>query len=583
MTENRKHPTSCKAAWPLGLLLATAMLLIAWFACSMSFATNDDTLILRQMMGFGVTELPDFNLYIHFLLLYPLRWLSLAFPGQPWFSWMQLFLLWLSAAVIAKSILQCFAHADKPLWAGLLTAVLFLGVFLMRYMAQVSYTVTAALLGAAAVLQLMSIDTERVSGGSWFRSALLSLLMALLGYSMRQMTALPSMAFCGIAFLVQGIRRFNAGQDWKKPLIATALAVAVVFGAACGLREIEINADEEIREYVEWQQQRIRMIDYYDLNDIPAQVREAHGLTDARLALMIDWYLMDGDLDADTLRAFGDALEAAQDSSLSARLDKAAQTLKAFPANEPLAAKSLPVVGALALFCAIALLCGGKRSRFPQWLGLGLGWACLTVMVLYLASKGRLPMRGLWTAVMPFAALLAGLLPACLPLSSHLPGKAVTCVMAACTILLCALYLVPMADAIAKRPLSDEAQTANDTFGALDDYGVCNEEYLLITDGTLSGDTRMFPTTEFGISTNIISYGGWETHSPAHNQLLQRYGFDPDEWSLSCFLEDNVRLVRGGLEPPPQLIIDGLNEIVEVDWYLDSEWDGIYSLYFEEW
>ena len=62
---NRKN----RWAWPLGLVLASLMLAVVCLCCSMRFATNDDTLILRQMMGFGVQELPDFNLYIHFLLL----------------------------------------------------------------------------------------------------------------------------------------------------------------------------------------------------------------------------------------------------------------------------------------------------------------------------------------------------------------------------------------------------------------------------------------------------------------------------------------------------------------------------------
>lgn len=582
MTETRKHPTSSKAAWPLGLALATAMLLMAWFGCSMHYATNDDTLVLRQMMGFGVEELPDFNLYIHFLLLYPLRWLSLAFPGQPFFSWMQLFFLWLCAAVISKSILQCFTRAGKPLWLGLVAAVLFLGVFEMRYMAQVSYTVTAAMLGAAAVVQLMSIDTENATTGRWIASAMLSLAMAVLGYAMRQMTALPSMALCGVAFVAQGIRRANAGRDWKKPLLSTALIVAVVFGLLCGLREVEINTKKDVREYVDWQQQRIRMIDYFDLNDIPAETREAYGITDARLRLMIEWYLMDGDLNTEALRAIGDTLEANQDNSLTAKLTRTADTLKAFPENEPLAANCLPVLGALVVLCVAGLFMGGKRRRFAQVSGLLLGLLFLGAMLIYLGSRGRLPMRGLLTAALPFAALMMGLLPLCLPESCRWPGKAVGCLLTAGTLALCALYLIPMADAIVKRPLSDEMQTAMDTFSALDDYAVCNEEYLLITDGSLSGDTRMFPTTEYGISKNLISWGGWETHSPVHNQLLERYGFDPDEWSLECFLDENVRLVRGGVEPPPQLL-DGLSEIVEVDWYLDSEWDGVYSLYFEEW
>lgn len=581
MTQQNRKP--CKAAWPLGLLLATAMLAAVWLLCTMRYATNDDTLVLRQMMGFGVTELPTFNLYIHFLLFYPLRWLSLLLPGQPVFSWMQLFLLWLAAAFAAKSILQCFRHAGKSLWLGLAAAVLFLSVFVWRYMSQVSYTVTAALLGAAAVLQLMSIDTENAANRQWILSGLAALLLCVLGYAMRQMTALPAVAFCGIAFVVQGLRRLHAGQDWKKPLLCTLLAVVVVFGVLCGLREVEIATKEGASEYVAWQKQRIRIWDYHDLNHIPAETREQFGLTDAKIALLADWYLMDSNMDTDTLRAIGDALEAAEDGGLGAKLRKAADTLQAFPANEPLAAKSLSVLAALWLLCLAGLLVSLGEKRTGQWLGLCLGTLLFAALCLYLGMQGRLPMRGLLTAALPFAALLTGLLPACLPEKSSLPKNALLGLLAAGCVLLCCLYLVPLWQEIGKKPLTEEEQMAQDTLAALDDYAVCNEECLLVVDNTLVGDMRMFPTTEYGISKNLVYWGGWNLHSPSYNQLLSRYGFDADSWSVENFLSYDVRLVRGMLEPPPQLLLDVLNETAQVDYYLDSEWDGVFSMYFEEW
>ncbi len=576
-------PRRLKAAWPLGLLLASLMLATVCLFCDMRFATNDDTLVLRQMMGFGVLEIPDFNLYIHFLLLYPLRWLSLAFPGLPWFSWMQLFLIWLASAVMAKSILQCFHNAKKPLYLGLIAAVLFLGVFVMRYMSQVSYTVTAALLGAAAVLQLLSIDTENASCSSWICSAMLSLVMALLGYAMRQMTALPSLAFCGVAFVAQGLRRARAGQDWIKPLLCTLLAVCLVFGAVCGLREVEINTKEGVREYVDWQKQRIRIWDYYDLNQLPASFREEYNITDARLAMLIEWYLMDADMNTETLRAMGDALEAQEDTSLAARISKAVATLKAFPSNEPLAAKCLPALAGLVLLCLMGLLFDKERSRLGQLLAVVMGLCLLAALLFYLGMKGRLPMRGLLTAALPFAALMTGLMPACLPQRFRFPSAALCSLLAVATVVLCAMYLMPMWQTILQRPATQEEQAATDTFGALDDYAICNEEYLLIMDNTLSGDTRMFPTTEYGISKNITYWGGWEMRSPSYNALLEHYGFDPNNWTPENFLTDEVRLVRGVLDPPPQLLLDMLGEICEVDYYLDSEWSGVYSMYFEEW
>ncbi len=580
MTDQRRTLRTGKAAWPLGLLLASLTLMLVYLTCNTRFATNDDTLILRQMMGFGVSELPDFNLYIHFLLFYPLRWLSLLWPGMPWFSYLQLFLLWLAAAVLSKSILQCFHNHRRPLWQGLLAAVLFLCAFVWRYMAQVSYTVTAALLGAAAVLQLLSIP-EEASNGRWIRSALLSLLMAVLGYAMRQLTALPSLACCGLALLVQGIRRFQAGRDWKKPLLATLLIVAVVFGLLCGLREIEINTKPGVRHYVDWQKQRIRIWDYHDLNDLPEDVRAQYGLTDGKMALLSEWYLMDGDMDVETLTALGDALEAQADSSLGARLGEAVETLKQFPANEPLATRSLPVLAGLVALVLVGLHFG-RGKRLAPALGLLFGGLGLVALCRNLGMQGRLPMRGLLTVVLPFAALVMGLLPACLPASAGVASKTALCLLAAATLVLCGLYMGALYGEMARRPLTDEESGANDALGNLDDFGVNFEEYLLIVDNSLVGDTRMFPTTEFGISKNLVYWGGWNLHSPAYHDLLARYGYDAVTWTLENFYSDNVLLMRGMMDPPPTLLVNALGEIMPTDWYLDSDWGGVYSFYFAE-
>ena len=132
------------------------------------------------------------------------------------------------------------------------------------------------------------------------------------------------------------------------------------------------------------------------------------------------------------------------------------------------------------------------------------------------------------------------------------------------------------------KELTDDQLNAEAALAAIDDYATANEEYLLIYDNTLTGDTRMFPTTEYGISKNVHYWGGWNAHSPSYNALLESYGFDPDAWSLENFLDPDVRLICGRVEPPVQLV-EALNELCEVDCYLDSEWDGLYSMYFEEW
>lgn len=575
---NRKN----RWAWLLGLVLSTLMMVCVFLFFSLRYATNDDTHILRQMMGFGVQELPDFNMCVTCVILYPLRWLGTLFPGQPWFSYIQLFCLWLAATVSCKSILQCFLQAQKPLWQGILAAIFFLVVFMLRYASQVTFTITASLLGAAAVLQLMSIDTAHCTNGQWIASAMFALGMAVLGYGMRETTALPTLAVCGVAFVVQGLRRSFAGINWLRPLCITAAVVLVVFGALVGYRNWEIANKPGIQEYMDWQNARSRVWDFLGVENIPQETLDEYDITASRHALFYNWYLMDGDMDTEALLAIGDAIEANTDQSFGARMEKAGTLLRAIPAQDPIAARSLWVLGALAFVCLVMLCLGHKRKRLPQVLGFGLGALLFSVMLLYLAMNGRLPMRVVLTVALPCAAFLMGLLPLCLPRMEHTVVK--TCAVLGCTAVLglSIWYAVPMLQTNLRDEMTFDEIMAETTFAAIDDYASCNEECLLILDGTLSGDTRMFPTTEYGFPKNIHFWGGWNLHHPSYNAMLEAYGFDPDTWSLENFLSYDVRLLRGVVDTP-QLLLDALNEIVETECYLDSEWDGLYSMYFEEW
>lgn len=565
-------------AWPLGLLLSTVMMGCILLFFSMTYATVDDTLIMRQLMGFSVTEIPDFNMCVTFVLYYPLRWLSLAFPGLPWFSYMQLFLLWFASAVISKSILQCFANARRPLWQGLILAALFHFVLILRYECWVTFTVTAAVLGTAAVLQLLSIDTEHCTGARWFFSAMLSLLLIALSYGMREMSMFPSLAICAAAFVVQGIRRKEAGLEWLRPLAATAAVVVLAVGAMLGIRALEIKVKPGIQDYMAWQDARSRVWDFLGVENLPAETLEELGMSEKYAALLAEWYQMDGLLDLDTLTRMGDAIEAARDNSLAGHLERIGGQLTALLPADPIAARSFLALAVLGGCLLLFLFFKGQQSRRASVWGLALGLLFTAVLTLYLAYKGRLLTRTFVTVALPLAALFAGLLPGALKSN----GKAGAALVCAAMLAVCAVYAGPFLERHLSRELTDDELSAETALAAIDDYATANEEYLLIYDNTLSGDSRMFPTTEYGISKNVHYWGGWNAHSPSYNALLESYGFDPDTWSLENFLDPDVRLICGRVEPPVQLV-EALNELCEVDCYLDSEWDGLYSMYFEEW
>ena len=104
--------------WLLALLMTAALFAFVALCCDVRFAVNDDSGILRAFLGYETGTPASFHIYIHGLLAKPLYWLSCAFPGVMWYSWMQLALLFLAQTVISKSIMQCFVKHEKPLWLG---------------------------------------------------------------------------------------------------------------------------------------------------------------------------------------------------------------------------------------------------------------------------------------------------------------------------------------------------------------------------------------------------------------------------------------------------------------------------------
>ena len=106
MTHQRKRAL----CWLYAGLMTAAVMVFVLLGTDMHYAVNDDAGILRAFLGYESGEPASFHIYIHGILAWPLWALSTLFPGLPWFSYAQLFMLALSCTVIAKSIMQAILH-----------------------------------------------------------------------------------------------------------------------------------------------------------------------------------------------------------------------------------------------------------------------------------------------------------------------------------------------------------------------------------------------------------------------------------------------------------------------------------------
>lgn len=566
--------------WILGLTMATALFaLIALFG-DLKYRGNDDSLILRLFMGFTSTELPTFHAYLHPVLLYPLRWLSQLFPGVAWFSWMQLSFLWFACAVSVKCIVACFMKRGHALWWGAVWSAAYLICLYMVYCCQITYTITAAILGAAAVLQLLSVDMKNSSTGQVGRALLLALTLTVLAYGLRQITALPILAFCILCLLYLGCKNGDARLSLA-PLCRFAVVSVIVFGLLTGGRALEIQ-HKGMADYLRWQAARINVMDYCTVPELPDEALELVGWSRTQAALIDRWNFMDGNINTQTFEAVAEYHQANNSLTFNQRLGNAFDLIVSLWNAERLAALSYTMVGALALLCAASLL---HRRKDVIWQGLLLaaGLALAVALLLYLGWKGRLPLRAALTAMLPLAALVFGILPDCLPRPGDKAALPMLAVFTAVLLGFTVSYALPACREIARRPVDEnDESTYLNPFQDLDELAASYPEYLFIYDDTFAADSRMFPSTDYGTPSNVLFWGGWGWRSPEYEQCLAAFGLDADTLDATVFLREDVYLARGALFPEPTALIARISELTgkDVGCFTDMDWGGAHTFQF---
>ena len=576
---------SRRMAWMIGIVTSAILLFCLYCFGDMRYFNNDDARILRPLMGFAGTPPPDFHLYLNALWVYPLRWLGTVFPGIAWFSFLQLALLWIACTVSIKSILCCFAKAGQPFIAGLAAMTVYIGVFAMTYCCIITYTVTAAMLSAAAVLQILSIDREYSNDASTARSLAGAFALVIAAYSLRQITAIPALLFCALALATQGLTDLGKQRSWRAFLLPVALFAGVLIILA-GTREWEIQA-KEMDSYIKWQRARISVMDYPGIalsDDILKQIGWSH----TEMELVDQWYFIDENISTEAFETISAYQKTQSPDSLTNKFLTSLEEIEHFFSTELLAARSIWVLLGVLGLSGASLLFQRNNSLYPL-LGL-IGSILLTVMMsIYLGSAGRLPLRAVLTVLLPVSAYTFGMLPACLPP----PGAArknlsvFLCLFSCCIFGLSLWYALPAIHEFIPKPENETNEVSlNDQFADLDEYALENPDLLFIYDTSFTSDTRMFPAAHDGTPSNTMFWGGWPARSPEYMAQLAAFGIDGQHTDATIFLHDDVRLARTAIDPPPTMLMRYLQELtgLEVDYMIDGEWGGvhIFQLYAYE-
>lgn len=546
--------------WWIGTALATLTMAALAVFSGLQYTGNDDTVILRATMGYMGGEPATFIPYMHAAFTWLLYGLAKFAPGVAWFSILQLFLLWISQAVIVKSLCQLARRKGLPLWVGAAAGAVFLAAFALYPADRITYTVTAALCGAAAVAQLASVDFA--AGRKPVLLGVLGGAVLLLGcYFLRLPAVLPAACFF---LLVFGYKLLAA--HGKPALLALGLTAAL-FAVAVGAQWIDTLA-QYAPEDAAWSDARTELFDYTGFSqEVSDETLSQIGWSRDELTLVESWFFLNDNITAEALQTL--AAQQAAASGASGGLPEAWATVTGALS----AAKFQGALGCLLLAALAAVLLGGKRTWIPVLLVLVGGLALL----LALGFLGRLNARAVYTVLLPAGATVFVLLFNGSPPHRAWPAYAA---LAACAVL-AVFAAAAQLNAAYIDPDTAFTDTTSNVYADLDEIALMNDDMLILCDLSLSLDQRLFPDTREGVPENLLLWGGWMAHSESWRAALAKFGITTLDPSL--FLRDNVLYASTYAEPATELmnyVSEGADGAA-VDWFYYDQWGYVNLFEFD--
>ncbi len=508
-------------------LIAAGFLLACACVQRVTFLTNDDNAIAFALAGYQTGAPYPYALFINCLLGYAVSGLYTLLPNVPWWTTLQLLSLLLAYTGVGAALLRVSVRRSGRMWLGLALYGTFLLLCCIRPVIQMTYTVTAAALGACgAALSAAAAREEDARRRRIY--ALLGLLAVILAFLYREETGFAALCF----YLAAQLYRALAG-GWKCAL-ALLIAAATLCGAAFAFNNA-MRARVDGAAYTEFFHWRERFTDYprdsYAEN--PALYASV-GWDEPLYDLTNNWCFLDERIDAASLRTITTGSEERGSS-----LGEALQTLLRF-FREEVAASRWPLLALALLAYFISARTNDKRNRAALLAALAalLGGAALCV---YLCLGGRFLLRTFQVVALPCAALTL-----CLAADASLPSVPslgrIRGVFAAICLLIGLMTGVP--EAVDLRRNGPDLMLGDAR--AVNAYALAHPDSTYIRDVYAAPDIDAQTVYPAEKPVNLISWGGCGMRSEAYRRQLAANELDADAYAELFLREDVYFLTRAG-------------------------------------
>lgn len=475
----------------------------------LAYMTMDDTTFLL-----AIAQVPEKGLdatagvFSSQLLSWALGKLYGLYPDGYWYLGFHLTVLLVSLTVIGRCILMRTCGRGWPAWAGAaIQAGLCAGLFLYCF-AAISFTVTPAVAGSAAIALTFCRDGNKTTAGR-VTSDIAAAVLLVLSILQRRQTGRAALCFWAVAVGYQLVRMLLARTGLGRTALFAAASLAIALGVtAIGRAEI-VPVDPA---YSQAENYRSRIVDF--LNDeLTLEEYEQAGVSRELATLIHGWFFMDEQVTTDLFRDVinihyqnqtggGNASALSRAGGLLSRLGNYVR------ADRQMSAR-LGFIFAVFLCCAAALIRFGRR----YWLELLCALCALGgtgILLLYLVDMGRFPLRVFLVVTLPAAVLLL-LTALTAPANAKAPAPSrrraagtLAALGAVTAVICCALgaYTTPRAA---------EAVTRSDVFAlqsAIEDLAAQNGDKLIISsvyDHHEANTDPLCPLSDY--PENIVQWG----------------------------------------------------------------------------
>ena len=550
-----------RTAWLYAIALVTLFMLTVFVVTDIRYDTVDDAPTVRMFMGYEGGTPGGFHLYYHTFLARFLQGISLLFPGVAWVSIMQLAFVWLANVVIVKNLMAVLIRKRHKLWEGLGFAGAYLGVFAFHFVSCPTYTTVAALLGAAAVAQLLGMETGTGQGKDVFCSTLLSGALLFGSYLLRQIAVVPSLVFWLLGFFwLLWKDQLYENRERLKPLVQGCGVWFCVFLIAIGVRAAEIKT-LGLEEYYAWHSARIELFDYTDFEGNPQRnTREETGWSDEKMELVKRWYFLDEDITSTALKAQAEAQTSTrgQGESLPVKIIGSLKAIKVYWTEEP---QWLFVLGLLLLWtvAGVGLAAAGGSKQMFQWLAVPSGICLGGILLLYLGWNGRIVPRSYASVLLPMSTFVAAGLFTFGGNFERAP-KAGIAVMVAGTLFFGGACSLMHYRWLTRPGIVEYCQKHLNIANYMEDFARENPKKLIVYDVTRFRDYRLFPNTTGGVPTNLMAWGDWECRTPHWYAQFEAFGLDGYDFTPEDFLKEPILVMGETLEGPTAFLTEHIRE-----------------------